>query len=310
MNERPGDWRLGLMFALTTAVAWGFLPIALKTMLSYMDPYTITWYRFLAAAVVAGSVLWLTGGLPRLHRLASGTLPVLAVAVAGLIGNYLLYLLGLSYASPASAQVLVQLAPLFLLLGGLLVFHERFNSLQWSGLVVLVCGLGLFFHDRLHELTDLDADLTKGIALIVIASLVWAAYAIAQKMLQGRMTPQGVLLVIYVVATITLLPTAVPASLSGLSPWALALLAFCSLNTLVAYGCFAEALKHWEASRVSAVLAVTPLLTVGFGALLALLPTGYTNPDRIDGLSFAGAGLVVVGSATCALGGGRRRALS
>jgi drug/metabolite transporter (DMT)-like permease len=69
-------------------------------------------------------------------------------------------------------------------------------------------------------------------------------------------------------------------------------------------------MRYWQASRVSAVLAVTPLLTVAFGSLLAALPTGYVNEDRVDALSLAGAVLVVFGSAVCALGGGRPRALN
>jgi drug/metabolite transporter (DMT)-like permease len=310
VTPEPGNWRIGFFLALVTATAWGMLPIALKAMLNYMDPFTITWFRFLAAALITGGVLSLTGGLPKLHRLGARTLGVLLVAAAGLIGNYLLYLLGLSFASPGATQILIQLAPLFLLLGGVLIFRESFSPLQWIGFVALLCGLTLFFHDRLAVLADLDSDLSRGVILIVLASLVWAAYAIAQKLLHGHMTSQGVLLVIYVAASISLFPAAVPESVFELSPWALTLLAFCSVNTLVAYGCFAEAMRHWQASRVSAVLAVTPLLTVGFGWLLATLPTGYVNPDKVDALSLAGAVIVVSGSAICALGGGRRRALS
>jgi drug/metabolite transporter (DMT)-like permease len=301
------NWRLGLLFASTTAAAWGCLPIALKTMLMYMDPYTITWYRFLVSAIVAALVLRATGGLPRLGRLRPRSRGVLLVAVLGLIGNYLLYLIGLSFASPGSTQVLIQLAPMFLLVGGLVIFRESFSTVQWLGLATLLGGLGLFFHDRFPAMIDLDADLGKGVFLIVLASLVWAIYAIAQKILQLEMSPQGILLVIYVSASIALLPTADPAALVSLTPWTLGLLAFCSLNTLVAYGAFAEALRHWEASRVSAVLAVTPLLTLGFGVLLASLPTGYVNEDPSDPTSLAGAALVVVGSAVTALGGMRRR---
>lgn len=307
MAEPTGNWRLGLLFASITAVSWGLLPIALKAMLDHMDPYTITWYRFVAAALIAGGALWITGGLPRLGKLDSRSRWILGVAVASLIGNYVLYLLGLSYASPGSTQVLIQLAPMFLLLGGLIVFRESFNMMQWLGLLILIAGLGLFFHDRLSELADLDTDLGKGVALISLAALVWALYAIAQKMLQGRMTSQGVLLVIYVAASVTLLPTSAPASIQTLSAWGFTLLVFCSLNTLIAYGAFAEALKHWEATRTSAVLAVTPLLTMLFGAVIAALPTGYVNQDSVDALSLTGAAMVVAGSAACALGGQRRR---
>lgn len=307
MTDRAGDWRLGFLYALATATSWGLLPIALKAMLVYMDPYTITWYRFLAASIIAGGVLWARGGLPRLGRLDRRGRWLLLLAVAGLTGNYVLYLLGLSHASPASAQVVVQLAPLFLLLGGLVVFREPFSRLQWIGLGALVAGLGIFFHDRLYTLVTPGTELARGVALIVLASLVWAVYGIAQKLLLGRLTAQGILLVIYVAASIVLLPVSAPAALGSLNPWALFLLAFCSVNTLVAYGSFAEALRHWQASRVSAVLAVTPLLTVAFGALLTALPTGYTAADSLDALSVLGAVIVVAGSAVCALGGARRR---
>jgi len=307
MPERSGDWRLGLGFALVTASAWGLLPIALKVMLTYMDPYTITWYRFLAAAVITGSILSMRGGLPRIGRLDGRGRLLLLMAVSGLIGNYILYLLGLSHASPASTQVLIQLAPLFLLLGGLLVFHEPFSRLQAAGLATLLVGLGVFFHDRFDQLTNPDAELARGVALIVLASLVWAVFAIAQKLLQSQMTAQSILLVIYVAASVALLPASAPASISKLDAWALFLLAFCSVNTLVAYGSFAEAMRRWQASRVSAVLAITPLLTVAFGALLTALPTGYTSEDSLDAVSIMGAGIVVIGSAVCALGGARRR---
>jgi len=299
------NWKLGIMHAGITASAWGLLPIALKSMLEYMDPYTITWYRFLAAASLTAAYLARTGGLPSLRRLDARGRIILAIATAGLVGNYVLYLLGLSYISPGSAQVLIQLAPMFLLLGGLLVFRESFSPVQWLGLITLVSGLALFFHDRLDAIAAFDDDLTTGVGLIIIAALVWAAYALAQKMLIGRLTAQGVLVVIYVTASIALLPSATPGSLLSLGAWPLALLTFCSLNTIVAYGSFAEALRHWEASRISAILALTPILTLIFATLLERLPTGYVSLETVDTIALVGVVFVVVGSSACALGSRR-----
>jgi len=37
MHSTSGRWRLGLALALTTAVCWGLLPIALKVTLTGMD---------------------------------------------------------------------------------------------------------------------------------------------------------------------------------------------------------------------------------------------------------------------------------
>lgn len=49
MNIRQQQVGLGIFFALTTAVTWGALPIAMKQVLVAMDPFTIVWYRFTIA---------------------------------------------------------------------------------------------------------------------------------------------------------------------------------------------------------------------------------------------------------------------
>ncbi|MNE90063.1 putative inner membrane transporter YhbE [compost metagenome] len=87
--------------------------------------------------------------------------------------------------------------------------------------------------------------------------------------------------------------------LSPLQGW---LLLACCLNTLIAYGAFAEALAHWEASRVSATLAITPLVTFAAVALAAWLWPDYVQVEQINSLAYGGAILVVLGSALVALG--------
>lgn len=49
------QWKRGFVLALVTATAWGLLPLALKITLDVLDPYTITWFRFLTAALVLGA---------------------------------------------------------------------------------------------------------------------------------------------------------------------------------------------------------------------------------------------------------------
>ena len=79
-------------------------------------------------------------------------LALLAVATLTLIGNYVLYLVALDHATPSVTQVVIQLAPLMLLVGGVLVFREPFGRAQWVGFAVLAAGLLLFFNERLPEL--------------------------------------------------------------------------------------------------------------------------------------------------------------
>ncbi|MCH9697352.1 MAG: EamA family transporter, partial [Gammaproteobacteria bacterium] len=51
MHQTSGHWKLGFILALSTALLWGLLPIALKKLLLQMDAFTVTWYRFFASAV-------------------------------------------------------------------------------------------------------------------------------------------------------------------------------------------------------------------------------------------------------------------
>src|SRR5882672_3217826 len=203
-----GRWRLGLALALTTAVLWGVLPVALKITLHGMDGYTITWYRFAFSTLVVGLMLAGTGSLPPVRTLGRRGWTLLLIGLGGLIGNYLLYVFALGHTTPAVTQTVIQLAPMFLLLGGLVIFRERFSLAQWLGFAALLVGLALFFNRRLPQLLDLHGGLGLGVALIVLASFVWAAYGLAQKQLLKQLRSQQILWILYLAAAIVLLPTA------------------------------------------------------------------------------------------------------
>lgn len=302
LHQASGRWKLGLLLALVTAACWATLPVALKLTLQQLDPYTLTWFRFLLAAGVMLAWLAARGGLGGFAALDRKRWCLLLVAALCLIGNYVFYLLGVQWTSPANAQLLIQLAPLLMALGGIFVFRERFNGWQWAGLAVLSVGLGLFFREQLGVGARGYA---FGSGLVVVAAVVWAVYALLQKQLLLRLSSPAILLFIYLCASVLLLPLARPATLLELDGPHWALLLFCALNTLVAYGAFAEALAHWEASRVSAILATTPLLCLGaVAAVHALWPASIT-PERIGWLGYTGAAMVVLGSALTSLMGRR-----
>jgi len=290
----------GLALALTAALLWGVLPIALEVVLQGLDPYTITWYRLGSAGVILFVVLAGTGRLPRLRSLNRIVKILLFVALLSLTGNYVLYVKAVAYTSPTVAQTVTQLGPMFLLFGGLVVLKERFSRLQWLGLTLLIIGLVLFFNLRLPELVHASA-LGRGVVLLVVGALIWGVYGLAQKRLLHWMTPQQILLVIYLGAGVLLLPLATPGNVRHLTNLQYWMLGFCCINTLVAYGAFAEGLKRWEVSRFSAVLSTSPLFTVAAMWIVGTFTPSLVAPEHLNVLSVAGTFLVVAGSATCAL---------
>ena len=307
LHRARGDVRRGLLLALCTVVLWGFLSVALKLLLEGMDAFTITWYRLTASAVVLGLYQARRGRLPAVRRMGRSLWLLLTVALLGLVGNYVLFLVSLAYVPPATSQLVIQLAPILFLLGGLWIFKESFSRMQWIGLAVLVAGLVLFFNQRLPALLALSGAEALGVGLVIVAGIVWAAYALAQKQLLLALSSVNILLLIYVGSAVLLLPLARPAAILELSPLHLGLLAFCTFNTLGAYGAFAEALEHWEASRVSAVIALTPLVTMAAVIAYEAIWPRSGMAEGLDGIGLVGGLVVVVGSVMTALGTGSAR---
>ncbi len=301
MQGGSGNWRLGFTLALSTAALWGLLPIALKIVLAGMDVYTITWWRFAVAVAGLGAFLAWRGEMPRLRGAGRFALALLAVATLTLVANYVLYLVALDHTTPSVTQVVIQLAPLLLLLGGVFVFRERFAPRQWIGFGVLVAGLLLFFNDRLPELMRPTEGFGLGVSLTIAAAVVWAVYGLAQKQLLKHFTAQQVLWILYVGATVLLLPASAPAGIFALDGMQFGMLLFCCANTLAAYGAFGEALYHWDLSRVGAILATAPLFTIGAMWLVERSGLAIVAAEHLNALSIAGALTVVAGSMTCAL---------
>jgi drug/metabolite transporter (DMT)-like permease len=291
-----------LALSLVTVATWGILPIFLRLLLEAMDAPTITWYRFLMAAVFTVLLLLRTGKLPKLRGLSRVTLGLIVLSIAGLCGNYICFLLGLDRMTAASAQIVIQLGPLFLLLGSLVVFREAFSWRQGVGVVVFVIGLLLFFNQRMDQLFDGGSVYGFGALLIVVASASWSIYALAQKQLLRTYSSTQILLILYLAAVVVYTPTAKPAGILELNGFQLFLLLFTGANVIVAYGCFTEAMAHWEASRVSAVLAMVPLVTLAAVEFCEAFVPWLARSEGLNALGWLGALMVVGGSMQCALG--------
>ena len=298
----PHRSHLAFLLALLAALFWGLLPLALQIVAPVLDTYTITWCRFLVAAAVVGLYLARRGALPKPWELAPRLARLLPVAILGLTLNYTLFVVGVRLTSPATAQVVIQSANLFVLLGGLVVYRERFSRLQWLGALILIAGLLLFFNRRLPLMFGSARPLGLGVLLLIIGSLTWACYGLAQKRLLREWSSAQLLWVLYVGGALLLTPLAEPSQLRMLSGAQAGALLFCCANTLIAYGAYAEAMQLGEVTRVSATVAISPLFT----ALASVLAAGWLLPlpstEIPNAWTWIGVAAVVGGSALCALG--------
>lgn len=168
----------GHVLALITILIWGSTFISTKILLVDFAPIEILFYRFVIGLLALLIVY------P--HRLkVNNKKHELTFAAAGLCGVTLYYLLeniALTYTTASNVGVIVSIIPFFTALFAYFFLHEEKPKLTFFiGLAVSMIGILLISFNgntvlKLNPLGDL---------LAVLASVVWAGYAILSRKISG-----------------------------------------------------------------------------------------------------------------------------
>lgn len=292
----------GFLMSLLTAFMWGVLPVVFTLLRDGSDALAVTWIRFVFSALVVFLFLWPRRQLPDLKIWGRKEWFCLFLAVVFLAGNFVLYLYGLELISPEATAVLIQLAPFILMFGSVYVYGEQFALIEWVGALLLFVGLLLFFNDKLGLIAQALTGETLGIVYILLAAVSWGLYGLLQKSLLRTMGSVQLTLLMYGGGALLLLFVSNPLSLLRLSALQGGAVLFGCLNMVIGYGAFTEALRVWQGAKVSAVIALAPVMTIiAMHAAVAVWPALFSN-SGLNLWSYAGAVLVVAGSMLAALG--------
>ena len=291
-SDQSGHFLRGILLSIVTALLWGVLPIILKISLQGFTIGTIAWFRFSLAFLLLGIILQFKGSRP-LNILRK---PPWMGILGGLCltANYYWVTLGVEISGPSNMAVLIQTASVFLFLTGVFVFRERLASRQILGMFVVATGLTFFFFDQQSRVT-MSSDYYFADFLIIMAAIVWVGYMISQKFLSREYGAQSLNFLVYTVATVALIGTVEWSEFvsAGFNAW-LALI-LCGINTLLAYGALAEAVKYIPLSLISVIISLNPLITlVGMKILPAM---GFANlqPDPVGMVGYFGGAIAVTG---------------
>lgn len=287
---------IGVLLALTTALFWGTLPIAAKVAIPVMGPFFISAFRF----AVAFGVLALVLGRTRpgaLSILRDPPLLVIPVALA-LAGNYVIYLLALARTTATAAQVMAQMSSVFLVAWGVLYFKERLTRRRAAGAAAALVGVFVTTWNGAPMARVIGSQFFLGNMLVILAVFIWSFYGTGQKVLNRDHSSPQVLVMVYAACALALVGPALleaPASVAAASLPAWLALGYLAVNTLGAYGAFAEALKHADASLVAIIITTTPVFTIVFVRLVNVFLPGLIPPEEITPFLLAGAALVILG---------------
>ena len=282
----------GILLSITTALLWGVLPIFLKITLQGLHAGTISWFRFLCAFLILAVILQWKNHKPLNILLNPPWMGI--VGGACLSANYYWVTVGVDLSGPSNMAVLIQTASVFLVLVGVFVFRELLTLRQVLGMVVAGSGLFLFFHDQQSRIQD-AGEYYYANFLIVLAALVWVGYMVSQKFLSRQYGAQSLNLLVYGVATFTLIGGVEWADFTnaGLTPW-LSLI-FCAVNTLLAYGTLAEAVKYIPLALISVIISLNPLITLLGMKILPEIGFAGLQADPVGSLGYFGGAIAVTG---------------
>ncbi len=289
------DRQKGLSAAILTATCWSFLAIILKYALLLTDPITIVWYRM--AVPFFAMVFWFlfNNDKKKLLVLKSPPGPLLIAGLAlGL--NYLGFMKGIEYTSPANAQIFIQLGPLFLALMGVMVFKESLSSAQILGFAICTIGFSLFYLDRLSFLKTGDSDFTLGLIWILTGAVAWTLFASVQKTQLPFWKSSQINTYLYLVSSCLFLPWVQWNDLWSLSIWNHLLLVFLGLNTIVAYGSLSYALQYLPLTQVTPIITLNPLFTLLFIYIIDGMSWAFIPKDPVSLQGYIGAFLAILGT--------------
>jgi drug/metabolite transporter (DMT)-like permease len=302
------DNRKGVIYAIFTASLWGFMAIVLKVITYELPPATVVWFRFLVAFLVLS--IW-TLIFRRADFLIFRKPPRLLFLAAIFLGlNYLGFIAGIKYVSPSTSQVFIQIAPVSFALSGIIIFREHVNWKHIVGFILVLSGIGLFYSEQLKGLSGTGEHFTLGMLLVLGGGLSWAVFATLQKTLVKNHEPNQMNLFIYGFCALALLPLVQFGKLQGMPYVNWLLLLYLGLNTVLAYGSLSLAIKFTEATRVSVIITLNPIITFVTMAILTNMDVSWVEAESFSMLSFIGALTVLSGAILVISAGWRKKSSS
>jgi len=276
---------------MVTMSLWGVLPILLKLGLNYYSVGTIAWFRFFFSFLI----LFLFLSIFRSGCEILSHPPLMGIlGGAALAANYFGMTQGVYFSGPSNAAIIIQVAPILLVIAGVALFKETIGSRQWIGMIVAIIGFYLFYLDRSENARNNIQYLVAN-GWIMLAAIVWVLYMICQKQLSSKYSAQTLNILVYAVATIALTPLVEWSEFFKGGFVGCLLLIALGLNTLLAYGALAEAVECIPLSLISILITLNPFITLIGMWMLNTFKAGALPPENINWYGYLGGIIAVSG---------------
>jgi drug/metabolite transporter (DMT)-like permease len=197
-----GETPFALLALVVGGIAIGASPIFVR--LSELGPSATAFWRVALALPVLYLWTGMTDGRKRPARWPSAYGDLFALVLAGLFftGDIALWHWAVGLTSVANSTLLVNLAPVFVALGGWLLFGERFGARFVAGLAVALAGAAMLVGWDLAS----DPRNILGDVAALVAAVFYASYILIVYRLRSRFSTGTIMVSSGVVTSVALLP--------------------------------------------------------------------------------------------------------
>lgn len=285
--------KLGVLLASLCALSWSILAILLKYTLSFASPINIVWFRMAMSALGLGLFLYFR---KKSHFTALKNIPK-SLFIAGILLaiNFVGFIKGVELTTASNSQIMIQMGPLLLALLGFFYFKESPKALQIVGFLLASLGFALFYWDQILISMNYRSQYLNGNLWILGAAISWAFFAAIQKKHSHKWTPPQMNTVIFIAASVSLVPFVKWNHYVSLSFFQWGLFLILAFISIFSYSTLGEALQRIPASHVSLIISVNPLLTLFLIQVLSKWNLLFIPYESVMWRGYLGSFFVVVG---------------
>ena len=253
--------RRSSMFLLFPVVFWGISYIAIKVVLTELEPVEMISVRFLLAAPTLYLIIRLKG----LQIWPVAEFGKLVFAAFMIFLHFWVMAVGMKETTASNTAWILTTAPIFIAILSWIYLKEKFSGWQWLGLFVACSGVWFLIYNG--DFSNFQWINSRGDVIVLGSCVTWAIYTVGTRDITKKVNPLVATFWMIAIAGLVFVPytfftSGIERFLNLQDNTYISLLFLGIFCLAIAFWLWSEGLARQTAAEVGIYLYVEPLITV------------------------------------------------